>query len=79
MTIKELKSAIADLPDNMPVAIYDGVSETSALPARVWVCNNAMACPYDKADNVYSNAAWYRKKSLPTPIESDDTKVCFLL
>jgi hypothetical protein len=80
MSIKELKAAIADLPDDMPVAINEHRAEATGLVESVKVVDGSEDCPYDKGYDIYSVGEYMRKRGrineysliLPT------TKVCFL-
>lgn len=56
MTIKELKEAIASLPDDMPVAIYESLAESSGFAHMTEVCNGKDEAPYDKGMDLYLQA-----------------------
>lgn len=79
LTIKSLKAAIADLPDDMPVALNESVSEVTGLASSVSVVKGAEADdrPYDKGDDVYQMAAFRARKDPAYPIKQD-THVCFI-
>lgn len=71
LTIKSLKAAIANLPDDMPVAINESVSEATGLAEFVSVITGANDenLPYDKGDDVYATNGHVIKQ---------DTHVCFI-
>lgn len=54
MNIKQLKNAIANLPDEMPVAIYVSCGEETAIASSVKVINGHKKAPYDKGDNPFA-------------------------
>lgn len=78
MTVKELKVAIQNLPDDMPVAINESDAEATGSASEVVICNGKEDAPYDKGDGLYVIAAWCRKNGRPHPISSNDTKVCII-
>lgn len=77
LTVKSLKAALADLPDDMPVAINESCAEATALAMSLSVVNGPADCPYDKGDDVYTMAAFRARKDPTYPIKQD-TKVCFI-
>lgn len=79
ITIKKLKELIADLPDDMPVAINETANEATGLADSVVVINGEddENCPYDKGDDVYAMAGFRREKNPNYPIQSY-TKICFI-
>ncbi len=67
MTIKELKEKIADLPDDMKVAVHVGLDEANGAAHAVEVIEGDSKCPYNKGDNPYQNGEF-----------QEDEKVCFI-
>ncbi len=77
LTIKDLKEAIANLPDDMPVAVNESSSEATGLAESVSVVKGAEEAPYDKADGPYTLAAFAARKNPNHPIKQG-THVCFI-
>jgi hypothetical protein len=78
LTVADLKKAIADLPDDMPVAINETCAEATGLARSVTVINGGddKERPYDKGDDIWYRARRFRAD--PSDIIKLDTKVCFI-
>ncbi len=88
MTVKELKAALAELPDDMLVGINETTNEATGLLDAVMVVNGAEDenRPYDKGDDIYALAGFYGKRpetdargrKNPYHGVTSETKICFL-